>query len=343
MDGQVISNDEGNYSEEGEGYSDDEEMEYKHNVDQGQFQQEYEHDQGDYEYNNDEDIDGLADESVPSMPTGFYSEVDQFLNRPPPGLTINNPKGSKKKKKKGGGDGQKKQLPDIPDSQNSLSHVQSKVSTRRGGAGKKSSNKVMDERLLQQAFEYTNKLQQEAMVEEVYEASMSLQNQKSSSAPQLRPPQYEVDQNSEATRRGGGGSGGIAQRKPRSADGEYSQSHTSSSTAAQRQQAAYGQGKKKHPNSVVRRLRSKTQTSSGGGSKQPRNRSTSGGFDTSCDMESATSTRNVVDFNSLVANFEQGTNLQQLREELEQSKASMAESRRAMQDISKEMSGKMRI
>jgi hypothetical protein len=370
MDGQAISNDECYSSDEDEGkYSDHEEdgqeedegeVEYMHNNHsaggQGNHQKhsdrqhEYhdeknnvEHDEQQYEggdYEDDDDDDGLdmqIEEDVPCMPNGFYSEVDQFLNRPPPGLSVKNIKGGGKKK--GATEAKKKKLPEINDAQQ-LSNVKSKVSTRRTGpSGKKSTNKVLDERLLQQAFEYSNKLQQEAMVDEVYEASMSLQYQKSSSAPQLRPHQHDCEQ-----RLGGrmdGGGAGVAQRKPRSADTEFKQS---ASTSARKQQAAYGQGKKKPASSVVRRLRSKTQTSSGGNSgKPPRSVARSGGFDTSCDVESATSNRNVTDFQSLVSNFEQGTHLQQLREELEQSKASMAESRRAMQDISKEMSGKLRI
>jgi hypothetical protein len=338
MDGQAISNDEQYSSDEGDDNDDEEgeeegEMEYMHYATQQQYQDEQEGEE------DEEEFDTLTEENVPVMPTDFYSDVDNFLSKPPPGIgKTTKSKGGGKKKNAGSERGQKssaKSLPVISDVMSKM-NVQSKVSSHRTGPGsrKAGAHKVLDEKLLQQAFEYSNKLQQEAMVEEVYEASMNMQAQKSSSAPMLRPQQQQ-----------GGGGGGYSERKPRSADTDFQQGSSSSSTSRQNAAGQGGQAKKKSAaNSVVRRLRSKTQTNANGNSgKPPRNKAKSGGFDTSSDAESATSTRNVTDFQSLVSNFEQGTHLQQLREELEQSKASMAQSRRAMQDISKEMSGKLRI
>lgn len=367
MDGEAISNDEqclysdeDDTNEEGEEEEEDE-IEYMHTGVENSYEQEDE----------DEEFHTLTEDNVPVMPTGFYSNVENFLNKPPPGLAkdahkqgeeTGGEKRKKKKTKKGLGDQivkreDMKSLPVIHDMPKV--NVPSKVSTRRGPGlnSKKSSHKVLDERLLQQAFEYSNKLQQEAMVEEVYEASLlhgaaGTIPQKSSSAPQLRP-QEQGAKGVDFRSKGGGGSGsrGVGERKPRSADHDFNvdsasatsrqASHSTSSTKGQ------GQGRKKTgANSVVRRLRSKTQTNVRGlpgSGKPPRSTASSSGFDTSCEAESGTSTRNITDFQSLVSNFEHGTHLEQLKAELEQSKASMAESRRAMQDISKEMSGKLRI
>lgn len=334
MDGQAISHcsEEQYYSdedgkemgEEEEDGEEEEEMEYLHYGSEQQSQE------------FDEDQDALAEDTVPVMPAGFYSDVDSFLSRPPP-MAVKGTKGGKKKKKGSGEEKLPSSLPVINDLPK-MSHVKSKVSSHRtgasGGNSKKAGgvNKVLDERLLQQAFEYTNKLQQEAMAEEVYEASLNMQAQKSSSAPQLRPQHQQLHDYEQGQGHGRGA------RKPRSADTDFPQGGSTN-----RQHRVSGDGKKKPANSIVRRLRSKTQTNSNQGGKPPRSTAKSGGFDTSIDGESATSTRNVTDFQSLVANFEQGTHLQQLRAELEESQASMAESRRAMQDISKEMAGKLRI
>ena len=55
-----------------------------------------------------------------------------------------------------------------------------------------------------------------------------------------------------------------------------------------------------------------------------------------------TTSRYAVDFDSLVANFEQGTTLRALKAELEESKASLARSKQAVQKISTEMASQMR-
>ena len=326
MDGQAMTCEEKYSSEEEvekncEGQDDEDEMEYDHYGSE-QYQEGGE---------EEEDIDEekLNEENVPSMPEDYYYEIDHFLNKPPPVLKGVKGEGKKKKNNVTDPQGKKKNtvksLPVI-----NKAAVQSKVSTRRTGPGNKSKSKALDERLLQQAFEYCNKVQQEAMVEEMHEANMK--QMKSNSAPSLRPQEVLANDLKCAYDNSG------IERKPRSANNDF----PINSNATHKQKSG-GQGKKKPPNSMVRRLRSKTQTSVNTNGKPRRTKGNDGGFDTSTANESASSARNIVDYQALITNFEQGTHLRQLQAELEESKASMAKSRRAMQDISKEMSGKLRV
>jgi hypothetical protein len=92
---------------------------------------------------------------------------------------------------------------------------------------------------------------------------------------------------------------------------------------------------------MVKRLRSQTFThQTNESSSHP---SAGGSFDTSISHSDGGSHRQVLDFNALVANFEQGLTLKQLKQDLEDSRASMAKSKKAVDEISKEMSTKMRF
>lgn len=326
MDGLVMScTDEGSSDGKNHNTEDYDEEDYDDDEEEDDVEIEYKHcdfQEDNHQGDDSAEMEQMIDEDAPSMSAGFYNEIDNFLNKPPP--LLKDKQGSKKKKSTIGDQGKKrggvgKGLPDVP-----KFAAQAKVSTHRSGPGaKKSGNRVLDERLLQQAFEYVNKVQQEAIIEEVHEESMRMQALKSNSAPILRKALNPDIKSTEGNR--------TNYQKPKSANAEYMNDNSSRSRPK-----ATGNSKKNPAKGIVRRLRSKTQTANG-------DQKLYRGFDTSVDVESASSARNVIDFEALVANFEQGTHLQQLREELEQSKASMAESRRAMQKISKEMSGKLRV
>lgn len=297
-----VEDEEEMYSDEDNDFEDgDEGVEYLHqesnskNFDKN-FQEE-----------DEEDKIYVEDEVPSGMSTDFYADVEKFLNKPPPGF-VKNSKKEKKHPKNNTKEGNKKGslLPNIHDLPKK--NVSCKVSTRRTPGNKKTTKKEIDEALLNQAFEYTNKLQQEAINEELHDTPENVTPLKSSSAPSL----HRHEPLSQET-------------KPHSANSGNKVTSNGVKPSNNRQR-----GKKKPPNGVVRRLRSKTQ-------------SNGDTFDTSYSKESATSARNVVDFQALVENFQQGTELNHLREELEKSKASMAQSRRAMQEISKEMSGKLKV
>jgi hypothetical protein len=155
--------------------------------------------------------------------------------------------------------------------------------------------------LLDQAFQYIDRIQQENILDE---CNPLMDQRQSASAPLL-------DRSNEVN------TGVMPPRNDR-------KGNTSSSGSIEK--------KKKSNNGVVKKLRSQTQANAN---------SNKTSFDTSSAPQEAGSARNVVDFDALVANFENGITLNQLKAELERSKESMKKSEDSMREITKEFSKKV--
>jgi hypothetical protein len=342
----------------------------------------YDDDDGDYE-EEDGEGGVLSEESVvPVMPDEFYTHVDDFLNRPPPKFKgLQNQNKSKMREKLEEKIIKSSSLPVIlPPSK--PKKVGSKIDTgRKNGPGRKVDRKI-DSDLLQQAFEYTARLEREvslkAQDQEDHSSYSSLsKGKKSSSAPHIS------QSSGSGRPRGGGGSGSMGSKSHRDYDDDdeeeeeeeneiyscdrkqmklqqaYQQSKAGPSEAgggggrgrgagggkSGGRGSGRGKGKKgagtTSGSGMVKRLRSQTFThQTNESSSHP---SAGGSFDTSISHSDGGSHRQVLDFNALVANFEQGLTLKQLKQDLEDSRASMAKSKKAVDEISKEMSTKMRF
>lgn len=315
---------------------------------------EYEDNNDEYEENNENiENDGLLNEdsTVPLMPDEFYSDVDVFLNRPPPkfkGILQNKSKTREKLEEKIiKSSSLPVLLPPKP------KKIESKINTGKKGPGKKV-ERYIDPNLLQQAFEYTEMLARESYEQEIQQQRQQQYNEKkkSNSAPHdsvtrsrnlMANHRHQNDDNDDDNEN----------------DDDYDDDELDEIQSCDRKQIklknAYGSGKggghtrtkgngsqskskNKKGNGMVKRLRSQTYTHQ---DQLTGNQSSS--FDTSMTHGDGGSNRQVLDFNALVANFEQGITLKQLKQELEESRASEARSRKAVQDISKEMSSKMRF
>jgi len=284
-------------------------------IGENQFEEYYqEASHGDYD---EDEVEVGNEESVPTMPNEFYSEVDNFLSKPPPKV-----KGIKAKSKTREKLEEKivksSSLPILVNKPKKL-RVASKIDTGRNPGKQKKSKQPIDTNLLAEAMQYVEQVQRESLIEECKSARVPQDGgKKSGSAPQ--DPQ--------GGRRGAESGGG--RRSQEDAGPGIAYSSTQGRSKAKSAKAA---AQKKKKENMVRRLRSQTE----GRSKE------NSSFDTSMTTQDGGSLRNAVDFDALVANFEQGLTLQRLKEELEESKASMARSNKAMQQISKEASSQMRL
>jgi hypothetical protein len=362
----------------------------------GQGEEDY--DDGDYGEEEEGDGEGIFTEEsvVPVMPDEFYSDVDSFLNRPPPKFKgINNNNKSKMREKLEEKIIKSSSLPVIlPPSK--PKKIESKINTgRKNGPGGKKVERKIDSDLLQQAFEYTARLEREASLKEQDHQDPSSysslsKGKKSSSAPQISHSTGRPRDGGQGHGGGGGrgGSGGYmvsrnrggyddgndsdendddddeeeeeeeedeihsCDRKQMKLKQAYQSSKRSSGGGGGRGGGGRGgggrgnggmnkssKGKKGATNGgMVKRLRSQTFTH-----QTNETTTTSSSFDTSLSQSDGGSHRQALDFNALVANFEQGLTLKQLKQELEDSRASMAKSKKAVDEISKEMSTKMRF
>jgi hypothetical protein len=315
---------------------------------------------GDEDYGDNYDDDGgydggediLNEEAVPLMPDEFYSDVDSFLSRPPPkfkGLKSQSKTREKLEEKIMKSTSLPVLLPPKP------KKIESKVNTglKKGQPGKRI-EKQIDSNLLRQAFEYTAQLQHQHSGDDNDDDLLpppphhhlhSMNKKKSSSAPHISSSSsrgvalhIEEEDDDEGEEEGESHSCDRKQAKLKQAYGSKSQHQQ------QHQQGSRVKGKKP-PNGMVKRLRSQTYThQTASAAAATASADTNGGFDTSVSRQSdGGSNRQVLDFNALVANFEQGIALKQLQQELEDSRAAMARSKRAVEEISKEMATKMRF
>lgn len=279
------------------------------------------------DYDDDENEQNGNDESeniaVPSMPDEYYHHVDEFLKRDPPKLKITD----KTKKKKSLQ--QSDQIPieamkpsvllpsigkrDIPKSlprqeliappkPKAVSKVASSIKAKNPGQSKR-----LDENLLLQAFAYTDKLAREALEEE----NEIIQSTKS------RPPQPGNWEDERALTRSApiesSGDDFAPVMKPRASSGSGSV-----------------QKSKKGSGGVVKKLRSQTQSDPSSASKGG-----SSGFVVAT-MSEDDGQKAPLDFDSLVANFQQGVTLQKLQAELQASQQSMKRSEDFMKQLAKE-------
>lgn len=268
----------------------------------------------------DDDNEDQMDDNMSQMPSDFYSEVDHFLSRPPPNIKIKKKVGNEEALRN---ETKESTLPLILNkgiaipSNNDKRPKDKKVKTGRGG---NKSSEIFDEQLLKQAFQYVESLSQQEVREEEEDRIRQREIQrltKSGSAPQIT----SEDTNPYA--------GGMRR--------QYSEESGVSSAPPQRKKDKAVSGKPKGKASVVQRLRSQAANSSAGAAPSR------GDFDLSnVAQPEMCSNRSLVDFDALVKNFEQGILLQQLQNDLAESKASMTRSEEFMKKLAQDYSRKGR-
>jgi len=295
------------------------------------------------EENDDTDLAVVA---PPEMPKEFYDHVETFLKKPPPkmkaskrfandfpegeGVVVANKKVVKKKNAV------------VP----KASSTKTTVMLLAGSKGK---TKFIDEDLLRQAFEYTDQLSKEAAVDEEMEA-----------AEKLAAAAASEDKRALATMNRLARSGITVNSAPVVTMGQQPRSAPPSVPISSKKGPSVALGSKKPGNatkglsgiSVVKRLRVQTGgaiTFSSRGDQFPSNnnregsagqgRATSGGgFDVSGVAVEEDLRRNVLDFDALVANFEQGLTISKLKTELQQSKSAMEASEQFMRKLAQDYS-----
>lgn len=311
--------------------------------------------EGDMEEEEDEGDGGddmLLDDKPPEMPQQFYEEVDSFLKKPPPSFKDSGIGGGKAKKSKStdvvpkteknrSKSQSQKQLTGIADTGNEmLPPIAPNIASKGGYSNnsyppnhhidddeqgdntamveKKKRKKVgsklpqrgtskseIDHNLLHEAFAYTDKLLRDAVMDEQLQQQQALQEEAMNSRkghPRSAPADLEHE-----VRIGGvaGGSGAIYA----TASGNNSQ------------------GKKKS-NGGINAVRNLKKQSSGGGSAK-RSDFNVGGESQETDLR-----RNALNFDELVANFQNGTTLEKLRRELADSRSSLAQSESVIRELS---------
>lgn len=355
--------------------------------DEGEYGEEYYEAQEDQEDDDHEEGIFTEESIVPVMSNEFYSDVDHFLNRPPPKFKgIMNQNKSKAREKLEETILKSSSLPVIiPVTK--PKKIESKINTGRGkqqqGPGERRNERKLDINLLQQAFEYTARLEREAssLKEQEHEETTTFyssfsKGKKSSSAPQIS---HSTGRRRDGHDHGSGGHSGYMvsrehdggeddgdeddengdeeeeeedDRKQMKSKPPYHSSQRTSGGARGGGGRGSGRGGGRGNSGINKSSKGKKGTTSGGMVKRLRSQTFThqtnetaipSSFDTSMSHSDGGSHRQALDFNALVANFEQGLTLKQLKQELEDSRASMAKSKRAVDEISKEMSTKMRF
>ena len=252
----------------------------------------------------------VGEPALPKMPEEFYNGVEQFLSKSPPRLK------SKKRLEVenatsilGGAKGK------IGGSAKTMMTLSSSgvfggsvlLSQQGNGGGKR----VIDPSLLNEAFAYTEKIVREAALMESQEAAVL--------AKQQRRAQSQKD---------------VTSSKPRSAG-----------SVLEKSAADYGKipkssaAKDRCGAGLVKRLRQSTQTQAGSGvatvllSGTGRQRGSESDFSVTAKAEDDSTSRKMLDFDSLVANFQQGLTLRKLQAELAASQTNMKKSATAFREL----------
>lgn len=308
-----------------------------------------ENEDGYFENEESNEILNEINDKAPEMPQEFYHNLDSFLTRAPPKLTESS--GLKKKTKPKTNKESAPMFPTIVQQQRTSEHHNSPpippsdrqpVKTKNkstkdktsGNSGKKIATQI-DQSLLSEAFEYTDRLLKEAVIEEAQQQHQIQQQQKAVSTGHTSHSGYAAaghrgDVNEDRHHTQQASSQPSARHAKSAPDSVYGSS-------AKQQRSGSGSNKE-GGNSVnaIRRLKSNKQT--GGTSSTQKSSSSSNlntGFNTATEGE-GDSRRNAVDFDELVANFQTGATLQRLRKELEASQASMASSQSYLRNLSKD-------
>ncbi|KAJ1427001.1 hypothetical protein B484DRAFT_450452 [Ochromonadaceae sp. CCMP2298] len=270
-------------------------------------------------------------DSAPPMPVNFYEGLDSFLMKGPPKLNESSGLVKKKKAKQSrapGGPGLV--LPDINKQEMESEpprppQLPSKVRSKIAGTKRVPAQTRFDHGLLQEAFAYTDKLLQDNVEEE---AGAGRDGGRSAPA--------------------GAGAGAGAQKVHRSPSGKtlmlsraavmetmYRAVPSSNQPGAKKKASVVAGGRAAGAAGAVSKLKGKVRAGASTGSG--RYDAGGGGFATTDASDS--SKRSAATFDDLVANFRDGVMLQKLRQELEQSKTSMAKSETFMRELSKEYLG----
>lgn len=281
------------------------------------------------------------DDKPPDMPVEFYHQIDQFLNKPPPSLeggNASNDKDRKKKKKQQ----QAADKPPLPAEDATLPNLPPAAGTERkpkkadkAVAGKvyaqpaPPAQRVIDPRLLKEAFEYTDQLLREAVVEEALEKQA-----------QAVP-----------SSKGKGPSNGIARKFAAAMESHAAHDEDAASMAYSHSAGAMfprsapaemistkraGMGSKKGGGSggmgavkMIRSLKNKAPAGDG-----PRRALPPPAEDFVVARENEVDPkRHPVDFDNLVANFQSGASLDRLRKELADSQHSLAQSEEVVRKL----------
>lgn len=274
---------------------------------------------------------GLAErnDKAPGMSADFYEKFENFLTRGPPkiGETVVNKKKSSEKI-----DNKESAVPFFPKIVSKTEHCSappqppqkySKIRSKiENGMGKDKKRSQIDHNLLREAFEYTDKIYKEAILEEAEkneqpEDGRSNNIKKKNNSTEVNP----------------------MQKHQTLSDSVYSQQNPT---------IEIHHAKKKISNNststmgMVRKLRAKSQIMKTQASASnlhqhhdSQRKESEPNFNVNTEAE-IDPKRNAVNFDELILNFQDGTTLKKLRKELEQSKQSMRQSEKFMQELSRE-------
>mmetsp|Transcript_41016 Transcript_41016/g.41892 ORF Transcript_41016/g.41892 Transcript_41016/m.41892 type:complete len:325 (+) Transcript_41016:133-1107(+) len=303
MDGQEISNFDINFQNHSDNECDNNDDEL---------------DENQYDENEDDDINENGDDDEENelssvMPEKFYEGVEEFLSRPPPKLSVM-------------GNGNKKiSLPKLKQEKLDLQkqmrlnpggpvHASTKTATKKIAKKKESSSasgvKQIDEQLLMQAMEYTDKLMNEELIDKMRELS-STKNMNTNGRRAFSQGHVAEGTDDKMTQKG----------RNRSKDSNDIKRKANGTNT----RVGVGGGGPVKRNSVVKKLRAQTRIYS---------------HDNEFSISTADSgqdpNKSNLDFEAMITNFEQGITLRKLQAELEDSKINMMRSEDVVKKISAE-------
>lgn len=273
---------------QGEGYVDN----LHYNPAMENDDQEIDHDE--YENGIEDEVQPIAvDENPPPMPKEYYHEVENFLSKPPPKFTSsdNNKKNEKERKK---------EMKELKKS-SSHSSMLPEIKNSKQSKEKKANGNVGSRRPPRQPNNQGPRMLDISLLQQAFEYVEKLQ--------------HDVDLIDEEEK-----VGIVNERKANSAPTQSS--NFDKPTVSERVTSFNLDSHKSEKRSMVKKLRSQTQhTASNQICKE-----NAKGFDTSMSQQDGGCLRNAIDYESLIANFQNGIMLNQLKTELEQSQASMKKS-----------------
>jgi hypothetical protein len=290
----------------------------------------------------DEEEEG--DDRAPAMSCEFYERVEEFLKRAPPSigeaiLQQDQSSGIKTKRKNSKRNEEestnknnnninnKNKLPKVmPDP---YSHVEAKVAVPKKkknqenvyNASNHNNNKSIDPQLLKDAFAFTDNLLKNALLEEAQEQQQQQQ-------------QSEYYQKAHHNSNNSNNQQGKLKKHPYSAPAEI---NSDRDYLYQGNNSKSKSEKSGHVN-ILKKLKSNknSQSSSSHSQLSRHHQESSNTTEFTLGKEELETKRNPINFDELVSNFQQGTTLERLRKELEESQRSLATSSQAIKHLSKQ-------
>eukprot|EP01038_Epipyxis_sp_PR26KG_P005725 gene5725-7908_t len=281
----------------------------------------YNFDDVDDEYDdNDEEIKDDFPDKAPEMPEEFYKNIDNFLHRPHPTLKLNSKKkNSTKASNSNISKMERMEVPNLPkigsekigkisiaesdligNQVDSINQSKSKGIVKKSIKAESNKSKQLNNHLLSEAFEYTDKLLKEALMEEAKQ--IELNNATQSRNNNTKHNYHQEDDIINSYRNNSEGGGLVKKLRSKTKQNTIKKSRSGSAASILQNSSTN--------NNIIKEFNVVNEKE--------------------IDLK-----KNALNFDDLVNNFQNGVTLQKLKAELAQSKQSMAKSEQFMRELSR--------